>query len=137
VLGTLGVVGYAAHTGMFLVFEQAAAQGHDRAAMARLVSAMDGNAGAGVVLLLFLGGLYLGLVVLMIGAARAAVLPWWTALCVLAAVLAAFVPASLAEYAAQALVVVGLGGAAWTLLPRDAGTARVEPLVGATSSEVL
>jgi hypothetical protein len=54
-------------------------------------------------------------VLLVVGAARAGAVPWWSAICVIAAVAAAFVPTSAAEYLAQALVVVGFAGAAWAI----------------------
>lgn len=116
-LGCLGVAGYAAHSGAFVVIGAMAGQRADRAAMGRLLTALDGTAGMGIVLLLFFVGLYLGLVLLMIGAARAGAVPAWTAACVTVAVVLASVPlgTDLTSYAAESLVVVGLGGAGWHL----------------------
>lgn len=117
VLGMLGVAGYAAHTGVFVVIGALANQHADRPAMARLVTALEGNAAMGIVLLFFLVGLYLGLVLLMIGAARARSVPRWTAACVTAAVVLGIAPLGVdaVAYAAEAMVVVGLGGAGWHL----------------------
>jgi hypothetical protein len=115
VLGALGVVGYAAHTGLFVMLGQMGKQGHDRAAMARLVVAMDGNPAVGIVLLLFLGGLYVGLVLLMIGATRAGSVRVWSTTCVSAAVVLAMVPVPGVDIAAEALVILGLASAGLSL----------------------
>ncbi|MBO3746168.1 hypothetical protein J5X84_08850 [Streptosporangiaceae bacterium NEAU-GS5] len=112
-LSALGVVGYAAHTGMFMVIGQLARQESERAAVARLLPALDGDPGGAVVLLMFLGGLYLGLVLLMIGAYRTRRAPLWAMICLVVAVLLGVVPLGVdtIEYAAEALVIAGLGGA--------------------------
>lgn len=117
VLGMLGIAGYAAHTGAFVVIEVLAEQRSDRPAMARVLTAMDGSPAMGIVLAFFLVGLYLGLVLLMVGAARARAVPTWTATCVTAAVVLAMAPLGVdaSAYVAEALVVVGLGGAGWHL----------------------
>jgi hypothetical protein len=123
VLGSLGVAGYAAHTGMFVVIgELARQQGGD--AVDDLVLGLDGSPAAGAVLLMFLVGLYLGLVLLMVGARRAHRVPTWATAAVVAAVVLASVPiVDALEYAAQVLVIVGLGGAGVAVL-RGPGATR-------------
>jgi hypothetical protein len=114
VLGAVGIVGYAAHTGTFIVIgqmaRQATGQTGEQVPMADLLDALDGNAAFGVVIGLFLIGLYLGLVLLMVGAWRARRVPLWSMVCVIAAVVLASVPiVDGTEYVAETLVIVGLG----------------------------
>lgn len=116
-LGALGVAGYAAHTGALIVIGQMAMQTRDRDAMADLLEALEGNAALGVVFMLFLFGLYLGLVLLMVGGWRARRLRLWSMGAVVTAVVLASVPIiDGAEYVAEALVILGLGAAGFEVL---------------------
>jgi hypothetical protein len=123
VLGALGVVGYAAHTGAFVVIGQMAEQTADRQAMADLLGAADANPTMAVVFALFLLGLYLGLVLLVVGAWRARRVPLWSMVAVLGAVVLASVPVVAGqEYVAELLVILGLGGAGLSVLRGQRGT---------------
>ncbi|MCW2762990.1 MAG: hypothetical protein JWR85_3191 [Marmoricola sp.] len=89
-----------------------AEQTGDRDAMAALLEALEGNAALGVVFMLFLVGLYLGLVLLVVGGWRARRVTLWSTGAVVAAVVLASVPiVDGAEYVAEALVILGLGAA--------------------------
>jgi hypothetical protein len=133
VLGAVGIVGYAAHTGTFIVIGQMAKQSGDRDAMAGLFYSLEGNAAFGVVLGLFLVGLYLGLVLLMVGAWRAGRVPLWSVLCVVTAVVLASVPiVDGGEYVAEALVVVGLAAAGLKMLHGSTGTTQRRTSVPST-----
>jgi hypothetical protein len=130
-LGALGVSGYAAHVGAFIVIGQMAEQAADRDAMAGLLRALEDDPAMGVVFALFLIGLYLGLVLLMVGAWRARRVPAWSLIAVVAAVVMASVPiVPGAEYVAETLVIIGLGGAGLTVLRESSAPVAKSAVVG-------
>lgn len=91
-LALIGVIGHAVWAGFQIVLVGTITGGIDQTQMSEMVEGGPPNAGFVVVMLMFLVGFFLGLVVLAAGLWRSRAVPWWAALCLIAAAVWDFVP---------------------------------------------
>ncbi len=137
-LAVVGVVGHAVWAGFQIVLVGVITGGVDQGVMSRLVEGGPPNAGFIVVMLMFLVGFFAGSTVLAAAVWRSDALPWWAAVCLLAAVVWDFVPFGggvVAAATGPALALVGFGAIGVKLLttpdrrreaPASPEAARVE-----------
>ena len=110
-LALIGIVGHAVWAGFQVVLLGFIQSGVDREQLSAILGGGPLNVGFVIVMLMFLGGFFLGLILLSISLWRSRVAPLWVAACIIAAIVWFFTPLGtiMPGEIGGALVLIGLG----------------------------
>lgn len=111
-LALIGIVGHAVFAGFQVVLLGFIQSGVDREQLSTILGSGPLNVGFVIVMLMFLGGFFLGLILLSISLWRSRVAPLWVAACIIAAIVWVSTPLGTIMLQADiggALVLIGLG----------------------------